>query len=393
LLVGGLIQGLTFACKDANNYYIAQYFSPVFSLLLKNMIQANSYIYISDKIINWYNEHKRDLPWRDIYDPYRIWISEIILQQTRVNQGLGYYNRFIERFPTVDILSEADEDSVLKYWQGLGYYTRARNLHKAAQQIMSIHKGLFPTVYNDIIKLSGIGEYTAAAISSFAFHKPYAVVDGNVYRVLSRLFNIQTPINTSSGKKEFTALAQNLLSKSQPGLHNQAFMEFGALQCTPTTPDCLNCPLNHVCSAYENKLVLQLPIKSAKKKPTLRFFNYLNIRFEGNTYIQKRVISDIWQNLFEFPLIESDRLLSTVELMDNAFFKSLFRDIDEVEIFKISNPVKHILSHRVIFAQFISINISGENESLNHFSKVPLKDIDNYAVSRLMELFLENEKI
>jgi len=357
------------------------------------MKQTDSYSYISDKIINWYKNNKRDLPWRDISDPYRIWISEIILQQTRVNQGLGYYNRFIERFPTVESLSEANEDSVLKYCQGLGYYTRARNLHKAALRITTFHNGVFPTDHTEIMKLSGIGEYTAAAISSFAFNKPYAVVDGNVYRVISRIFGIETPIDSTSGKKEYALIAQSLLSKSQPGMHNQAIMEFGALQCTPTNPDCINCPLKMICDAFVNNLVSLLPVKSPKKKATHRYFNYLFITFEENTYLQKRVIKDVWQNLFEFPLIESDKLFTKVDLTDNEIFKSLCIDIEKVEMLKITNPVKHILSHRVIFAQFIFLKVSGENESLKKFIKVPLKNIDNFAVSRLMELFLENEII
>ena len=355
------------------------------------MDTAQTSIYISKELTGWYNDNKRDLPWRDISDPYRIWISEIILQQTRVNQGLGYYTRFIERFPNVAMLAKADEDSVLKYWQGLGYYTRARNLHKAARQIMTEFNGIFPTEYNNIVKLSGIGEYTAAAISSFAFDEPYAVVDGNVYRVLSRLFGIQTPIDSSAGKKEFALLAQDLLSKSHPGLHNQAVMEFGALQCVPVAPDCGICPLQSVCMAFENNSVSILPVKSQKKKPTNRYFNYLFIRCAENTYLQKRIVKDVWQNLFEFPLIESEQLLSTAELADHDYFKSMFNDIDEVNIHKISNPMKHILSHRVIFAQFFSITISKETEYLKQFVRVPLNEIDRYAVSRLMELFLEKE--
>ena len=354
------------------------------------MNSRNSFTYISNKLTDWYDDNKRDLPWRDISDPYRIWISEIILQQTRVNQGLNYYNRFIERFPTVRMLADADEDDVLKYWQGLGYYTRARNLHKAAQQIMSDFHGDFPSDYNNIIKLSGIGEYTAAAISSFAFNNPYAVVDGNVYRVLSRVFGIQTPIDSSKGKKEFALLAQNLLSKTQPGIHNQALMEFGALQCVPVHPVCTICPLQSICMAFDLNLASHLPVKSKKKKSTNRYFNYLFIQYQGNTYLQKRVASDVWKNLFEFPLIESDHLLSSSELADNDIFKSLLLDIESVVIHKISNPMKHILSHRVIFAQFISIYISTLNEPVKQFIQIPLNEIDHFAVSRLMELFLEN---
>ena len=302
-----------------------------YAILYQNMNSYDSLKYISNNLTNWYQANKRDLPWRDISDPYRIWISEIILQQTRVNQGLSYYNRFIERFPTIAVLSEAEEDTVLKYWQGLGYYTRARNLHKAATQIMTDFKGTFPVEYNQVIKLAGIGEYTAAAICSFAYNQPYAVVDGNVYRVLSRVFAIQTPIDSSSGKKEIAILAQDLLSKSNPALHNQALMEFGALQCIPAAPDCTNCPLQSVCRAYELNLVSVLPVKSLKTKVTNRFFNYFFIRFEDKTFLQKRVNKDVWQNLFEFPLIESDHLLSTSELMENNIFKSMFLDAGEVE--------------------------------------------------------------
>ena len=353
------------------------------------MNSKDSFKYISNKLTEWYNYNKRDLPWRNISDPYRIWISEIILQQTRVQQGLSYYNRFIERFPTIEILAQADENDVLKYWQGLGYYTRARNLHKAAQQIMTNFEGVFPSHYNNIIKLSGIGVYTAAAISSFAFNDPYAVVDGNVYRVLSRLYGIQTPVDSSSGKKEFAILAQNLLSGKHPGIHNQAMMEFGALQCVPVNPDCTICPLQSICLGFENNLISLLPVKSKKKKSTNRYFNYLFINFGGKTFLQKRVANDVWQNLFEFPLIESDHLLSMSELKDNELFKSILTLVDEVEILKISNPMKHILSHRVIFAQFVTIKVSNLNEKIKQFIPVQLNEIDRYAVSRLMELFLE----
>ena len=355
------------------------------------MNSPDSLMFVSNKLIAWYRDNKRDLPWRDISDPYRIWISEIILQQTRVNQGLSYYNRFIERFPTVALLAEADEDSVLKYWQGLGYYTRARNLHKAARQIMTAFNGVFPSDFNDIIKLSGIGEYTAAAISSFAYNQPYAVVDGNVYRVLARLFGIHTPIDSSLGKKEFALMAQNLLSKSEPGLHNQALMEFGALLCTPTSPDCPNCPLNPVCVAFEMDLISQLPVKLHKTKVTHRFFNYLFIKYRDKTYLQKRVAKDVWQNLFEFPLIESDRILTTSELVEDELFKSIFSNVSEVEIHKKTYPMKHVLSHRVIFAQFFTISVSNESELLKQFIQLPLNEIDKFAISRLMELFLENQ--
>jgi len=344
---------------------------------------------ISNILIKWYEVNKRDLPWRNIDNPYKIWISEIILQQTRVNQGISYYLRFIERFPTVEQLAEANEDEVLKYWQGLGYYSRARNLHKAANQVISYHSGIFPTSHADILKLAGIGDYTAAAICSFAYNQPYAVVDGNVYRVLSRVFGIETPIDSTTGKKEFAQLAQGLLPQDEPGTHNQAIMEFGALQCLPSSPDCINCPLNALCKANELNLVSQLPIKSKKTKVTRRFFNYLFIENNNSTYLQKRTAKDVWQNLYEFPLIETDHLLDSAELIRNENFKSLLSGIQDIEIIKTTNPMKHVLSHRVIFVQFISIRISNENKALSQLSKVSINELDRFAVSRLMELFLE----
>ena len=346
--------------------------------------------HISNTLSAWYLANKRELPWRDISDPYLIWISEIILQQTRVNQGMSYYLRFIERFPTVADLALSDEDEVLKYWQGLGYYSRARNLHKAARQVMTNFGGIFPFEHADVLKLAGVGDYTAAAICSFAYDQPFAVVDGNVYRVLSRLFGIETPIDSGTGKKEFAGLAQELISKSDPGIHNQSIMEFGALQCVPVSPDCAACPLQLNCRAYELSIVDKLPIKSKKTKVTNRYFNYFFIELGGKTYLQKRIAKDVWQNLFEFPLVEADSLLTVEELMETDGFKNLFSGIGEVEVVKISNPMKHILSHRVIYAQFVTVKITDENAVLSKLNKVSLAEIDQFAVSRLMELFLED---
>ena len=345
--------------------------------------------YISNTLIDWYEQNKRELPWRNITDPYKIWISEIILQQTRVNQGLGYYLRFIERFPTIKDLASAEEDEVLKYWQGLGYYSRARNLHKAAKQITTLYAGTFPNKHLDIIKLAGIGDYTAAAICSFAYNDYFAVVDGNVYRVLSRIFGIETPIDSTAGKKEFAELAQNILSTKKPGIHNQAIMEFGALQCTPNSPNCPNCPLSGQCKAYKSDIISILPVKSKKTKVSNRFFNYLFIELNGSTFLQKRTAKDVWQNLYEFPLIEVNALLNSTELFENEIFKQLTTGISEVQILKTSNPMKHILSHRVIYAQFFTIKISNLNEALKTITETPINQIDKFAVSRLMELFLE----
>jgi A/G-specific adenine glycosylase len=353
---------------------------------------SDSTKFTSATIIDWYNINKRDLPWRNINDPYKIWISEIILQQTRVNQGLNYYLRFIERFPTVMQLAIANEDEVLKYWQGLGYYSRARNLHKAAQQIITVYNGIFPKEHDKVIKLAGIGEYTAAAICSFAYNQPYAVVDGNVYRVLSRLFGIETPIDSVAGKKQFANLAQELLYKSDPGIHNQAIMEFGALQCVPTSPDCSSCFLINNCKAYELNLISTLPIKSKKTKVMHRFFNYFFIEFAGNTYLKKRTEKDVWQHLYEFPLIELDHLLTSTEIFENEQVKQFFEGVAEVQIVKISNPMKHVLTHRVIFAQFLSIIVSNENESMNRFLKIPVENLEDYPVSRLMEIYIEKRQ-
>ena len=258
----------------------------------------------ADKLIGWYEENKRDLPWRDTKDPYRIWISEIILQQTRVAQGYDYFVRFMERFPDVFTLAEADEDEVMKHWQGLGYYSRARNLHAAARSMAS--SGGFPVTYEGVLALKGVGEYTAAAICSFAYDMPYAVVDGNVYRVLSRWLGIDTPIDSTSGKKEFAQAAQELMDKRRPALYNQAIMDFGALQCTPASPDCLFCPLADSCLALSQGRVDTLPVKQHKTKVTHRFFNYIYVRTGGYTFIRKRTGNDIWKNLYEPLLIETD---------------------------------------------------------------------------------------
>ena len=376
-------------CKIANNFPISQPKFGIFIQIPQKMITSEIQHYINKVLHNWYNTNKRELPWRNTTDPYRIWISEVILQQTRVNQGLEYYNRFVERFPTVKALAETEEDEVLKYWQGLGYYSRARNLHKAAKQVSEKHNNLFPSEYKQVLDLAGIGDYTAAAICSIAYNQPYAVVDGNVYRVLSRLFGISTPIDSVKGKKEFSELAQDLLSKSEPALHNQAMMEFGALQCIPVSPDCGNCPLQSVCQAFASNSISELPVKQLKTKTSNRYFNYLFINYNGKTFLQKRTGKDVWQNLYEFPLIESDKLLSLSELTENEEFRAIFEGISTVEIIKTTNPIKHILSHRIIIAQFITVTTSQLNNKLNNFIITNLSEIDHFAVSRLMEQFLE----
>lgn len=347
---------------------------------------------ISNKLTQWYSVNKRDLPWRDISDPYKIWISEIILQQTRVAQGMDYYLRFIDRFPTVDILAQASEDEILKYWQGLGYYSRARNLHKAAKMIVDKFQGDFPTQYEDVISLPGIGEYTAAAICSFAYHLPYAVVDGNVFRVLARLFAIDTPIDSGEGKKIFKNIANDLLDKANPGLHNQAIMEFGALQCVPVNPDCEVCPLQTNCLAFANGDISLYPSKQQKVKVRDRFFNYLFIHHQNKTYLQQRKGKDVWKNLYEFPLIESEnQLLNEEELLNHPYFEELIAaSKSEVKIRLSTSSVKHILSHQRIFARCFVVKMNEKTDFLHQFEELKIVDIDDYAISRLMEILIHN---
>ena len=346
---------------------------------------------ISATLIQWYEQNKRDLPWRDTDDPYKIWISEIILQQTRVNQGLDYYYRFIERFPDVHSLAKASEDEVLKYWQGLGYYSRARNLHKAAQQVVNKFGGAFPKQYADVISLSGIGDYTAAAICSFAYNLPYAVVDGNVFRVLSRLFGMDIPIDSVQGKKEFKQLAQELLDQKHPGQHNQAIMEFGALQCVPASPACERCPLSDRCLSFANNTTADLPVKTLKIKTRKRHFNYLYIKHKNTTFLQRRISNDVWKNLYEFPLIETDHLLDINEVYKHDFFHKLTAGItSEITIKLLTTPIKHVLTHQQIYAQCFLVELNDRSNFLSSFEETNIEHIGDYAVSRLMEILILN---
>lgn len=344
---------------------------------------------VSSRLIEWYNNNKRDLPWRDTKDPYLIWISEIILQQTRVVQGYEYYLRFIEAFPDVRSLAMAHEDEVLKLWQGLGYYSRARNLHAAAKAILDIHNGIFPTEYKDVLALKGIGEYTAAAITSFAYKLPYAVVDGNVYRFLSRLFGISTPIDTGAGKKEFSQVASELLDVNEPDSHNQAIMEFGALHCTPTSPKCEECVLSELCVAYNSNSVDKYPVKQGKTKVTNRYFNYLNIKYKSDMYLCKRIGNDIWKNLYELPLIETESPLSFEELQLTVEFKEIFNKIDGISIKPIGKTLKHVLSHRIIYATFYEVEVNTEISIDKPYIKIASNKLGDYAISRLVDRYLE----
>lgn len=344
----------------------------------------------SRKLIDWYRENGRDLPWRRTKNPYLIWISEIILQQTRVAQGYDYYQRFVTRFPDVFALAAADEDEVMKYWQGLGYYSRARNLHAAARRMAEA--GGFPVTYAGVRALKGVGEYTAAAICSFAYDMPYAVVDGNVYRVLSRWLGIDTPIDSTEGKKLFAALADEMLDKKQPALYNQGIMDFGAIQCTPQSPDCLFCPLADSCSALSTGRVAQLPVKQHKTKTTNRYFNYMYVRAGAYTYINKRTENDIWKNLFELPLIETPVSLSEEEFLSLPEFKALLVSEENPEIRLVCRNVKHVLSHRIIYANLYEVVLPEGTKAFADFLKIRIEDLDQYAISKLVQKLVIGNK-
>lgn len=340
---------------------------------------------ISDKLISWYKKNKRNLPWRHINDPYKIWLSEIILQQTQVVQGLNYYIKFTETFPTIIDLANAPEDKVMRLWQGLGYYSRARNLHAAAKVVKINYKGKFPTTYESIKELKGVGDYTAAAVASFAFGLPYAVVDGNVYRVLSRLFNIDTSINSTKGKKDFQFLANELLNKKQPALHNSAIMEFGALWCKPQNPKCEECPLQEHCLAFSNNTVALLPVKDKKIKIKNRYLHYFIFNYKNNVYIQKRTEKDIWQNLYEFYLIETNEAKSADELLKNNTLKTL---VNNFEVVSIVNAKKHILSHQHLYATFYELNIKTLIKSKS-LLKINRSDLNDFGLPQLINKYLK----
>jgi A/G-specific adenine glycosylase len=346
---------------------------------------------IQDTLINWYEDNRRDLPWRHNPTPYQVWLSEIILQQTRVNQGWEYYLRFIEKWPTVNDLAQASEEEVLKMWQGLGYYSRARNLHKCAKQIMDQHGGQFPADYEQLKQLQGIGDYTAAAIASIAFNLPHAVVDGNVYRVLARLYDIDTPININEGQKLFAQFADELLNREQPGLHNQAMMEFGALHCTPKNPNCLLCPLQAQCLAFAHQTVMQKPVKLPKVKVTTRYFNYLVLRINDCVYLHKRSDNDIWKNLYDFPCIESQKSMTVEEIIASEEFVQLIEN-KPFTIIKSSPIFTHKLTHRTLIAQFIEIKL--EQELLQIQTKdlflARQTELGSFPIPRLIDLYLNN---
>ena len=320
-------------------------------------------------LLEWFETNGRELPWRETSDPYPIWLSEIILQQTQVKQGWDYWQRFMRRWPTVEDLAAASEDEVLREWQGLGYYSRARNLHFAARQIVDL--GHFPNTLEEIKQLKGVGDYTAAAIGSIAFGLPTAVVDGNVYRVLARYFGVETAINSTKGKKEFTALAQSLLSEASAGLYNQAIMDFGAIQCTPQSPRCIVCPLQESCHALRTGKVSMLPVKEKKLKIKERHLIYIYIRCQGETAIHRRGEGDIWQGLWEPVLMEDGRWMM------------------EDGLRCVAKGVRHVLTHQVLTADFYLWETETRPELPEDYIWIREEDIDNYGIPRLVDKLLK----
>lgn len=340
---------------------------------------------LSNQIISWYLQNKRDLPWRETKDPYQIWVSEIMLQQTRVATAIEYFNRFLIEFPTISDLAKANEQEVLKLWQGLGYYSRARNMHATAKIIHSEYKAVFPNSYKEILKLKGIGSYTAAAIASFAFNLPYAAVDGNVYRVLSRIYGIDKAIDSTEGKKYFQNIADETMGNARPEIYNQAIIEFGALQCIPRNPKCDACPLISNCFAYNSVQVDQLPIKSKQIKTKKRYFYYLFLSCKNQFLIEKRGKKDIWENLYQYPLIECDKPISIDELLQTLEWKQLFGK-KELIIHSVSENVVHKLSHQNLHTTFIQIEMDINKLNGKYgYQVINYSEIKRYPFPKLIE--------
>lgn len=349
---------------------------------------------LSHKLDSWYTDFGRTLPWRGIDDPYRIWLSEIILQQTRIEQGRDYYARFVESFPTVSDLASATEEQVLRLWQGLGYYSRARNLHAAARYIVEHYQGVFPSVYEDILKLKGVGRYTAAAIASFAFRLPYPVIDGNVYRFISRLYGITTPIATDAAYKEFEALLLKQIDRKRPDRFNAALMDFGSLQCKPQ-PDCGVCPFADECVALKSGRVDLLPVKAPKAKPKDRWFYYFDLRWQEKgtfyTLMEQRNGKDIWRGLYQFPLLETVEELNGKQLQAEVenFVQNNFQF--SISNFQLSPPFLHQLTHRTIHALFLGAELPSRPTSIpENFTVIPVSGIKNIPVSRLIDRYLHS---
>jgi A/G-specific adenine glycosylase len=341
---------------------------------------------LSGELIGWYNDNKRDLPWRHTTDAYIIWLSEIILQQTRVEQGTPYFYRFAERYPTISSFAAASEDDILRLWQGLGYYSRGRNMLKTARQVQEEFNGIFPVNYLQLLKLKGIGEYTASAISSFAANEARAVVDGNVYRVLARFFYIDEPINSPKSKKLFQAIADDVLDRNRPALHNQAIMEFGAMLCKPKNPACGICPVHTSCAAFKKNATTYLPVKLKKLKIRERFFNYLLITDGEKILMNKRDESDIWANMYDLPLIETTNLIAPDALIKLPEAK-IFGEI--INIQNKSTVIKHVLTHQHLHIQFLVLKNFPEKLMKSWFY-INVGDLKNLAMPQRVFIFIKN---
>lgn len=346
---------------------------------------------LTESLLYWYNQNKRPLSWRETRDPYKIWLSEVILQQTRVVQGTEYYHRILTAFPDVHSLAAADEQDVLKLWQGLGYYSRARNMHHTAKEVVEKHHGIFPKTAVELQKLKGIGAYTAAAIASICFNEPITVLDGNVARVISRLYAIDTPVDTNEGKKIITELANSLLGTFHPGTFNQAVMELGALICTPKSPACSTCLLAHACEALKIKQVECFPVKTPKRPPTIRYLNYLVISFkkDGKEFVlmRKRTGNDIWKNMYDFPCVETKNATDAAEVLDVFAKEGLLRGMPFVAK-HVSGEYIHQLTHQRLLAQFIRVEITGVPELPGNILPVKKDLIAEFPLPRLVERYL-----
>jgi A/G-specific adenine glycosylase len=345
---------------------------------------------ISSILIKWYLQNKRNLPWRNTVNPYHIWVSEVILQQTKVAQGIGYYKRFIHRFPDIKSLANADITDVLKSWQGLGYYTRARNLHKGANFIMKEFFGQLPCNFDELLRINGVGEYTAAAIGSIAFNLPVAVVDGNVNRVIARYYGIHDPINSPSGIRQIKEIAGSILDKSQPSLHNQAMMELGALQCVAQNPDCSLCPLSENCYARLHEETGLLPVKLKLSKMRTRHFNYLVLLYSNHTYLCHRDKKDIWQGLYEFPLIETDKAVNEKNLKTTDEWLKILEGVSYT-VLSVSDTYQHQLTHQKIHAKFYTIRVDHVPSGFLQDGKlIRIDDFGQYPIPKLIENFVDN---
>ncbi|MCC9168283.1 A/G-specific adenine glycosylase [Pontibacter harenae] len=352
--------------------------------------------FYSGTLIDWYERHKRSLPWRETTNPYHIWLSEVILQQTRVAQGMPYYLKFVEAYPTVQDLAAAPEDEVMRLWQGLGYYSRARNMHFTAKQVVNEHRGSFPETAQELLKLKGIGSYTAAAIASFAFKEKVAVLDGNVFRVLARVFGVTEDTAAPASRKVFQSLANTLVPATSPDTFNQAIMEFGAIQCTPLMPDCMFCPLQQTCFAFNNGMVQELPVKSKAKAAKPRFFHYFVFKWQDQYYLRKRLAGDIWQGLYDFYLYESN----SKSLNEDGLLQELQQagiPVSEAQIQTPTKEYKHVLSHQKIMAKFYLIKLKNrlkdevaQEARLGLYSK---EEVENLPKSILINSYLKDARI